>query len=69
MVFFTTIDVCTYSTHGETVLSIVMSNTAEILEDRSFLMPALQLFCQQLYTHTHLLIQAITSKFSKHASI
>ena len=60
-------------TYGETPSSsIVMSNIAEILEDHSFLMPALlkRLIVFSTFVHSlHTFTEAIVSKFSKHANI
>ena len=63
-----------WHTYGETPSSssIVMSNIAEILEDHSFLMPALlkRLIVFSTFVHSlHTFTEAIARKFSKHASI
>ena len=63
-----------WHTYGETPSSssIVMSNIAEILEDHSFLMPALlkRLIVFSTVVHSlHTFTEAIASKFSKHARI
>ena len=63
-----------WHTYGETPSSssIVMSNIAEILEDHSFLMPALlkRLIVFSTFVHSlHTFTEAIASKFSKHARI
>ena len=63
-----------WHTYGETPSSssTVMSNIAEILEDHSFLMPALlkRLIVFSTFVHSlHTFTEAIASKFSKHASI
>ena len=62
-----------WHTYGEipSSSSTVMSNIAEILEDHSFLMPALlkRLIVFSTFVHSlHTFTEAIASKFSKHAS-